>query len=322
MNLPRTTRIIHTSLLLGYLLTGSSAQGQSDLHPYQAVLDTLQLSRVANLDFHPDYGLLIADSREMRVWRIAPDGQSDSIHKPGQGPGEYERLIAVKWGPGGTVYIAGNTRVVVYSNTLEYESWSGQLRPVDVEPTEDGRVYVSVDGGGDGPVVKMDPATETFVHVTEWRNSDEITGLPEFPAASRALLQWDSETDLLYICYLVDAFIEVVRNSTVVNSFILPCEAVERSIEGMQRANKNRTGNVMGSISFPVFTFCITENGNLLVSLGGELIHTTPEGIVLHKAPWPTGYRQFYTGPDGFLFSVNRETMLIESFRLNDLFPY
>lgn len=307
--------------LLGTLLFCSPIHAQQELMPYRAVLDTLQLSRVTDMAFNPEYGLLVADYRELMVWRITPEGRTDFIHAPGQGPGEYEMLNAVAWGPGGTIHIAGNTRVVTYSHLLEYESWIRQLRPLDIEVTEDGRVYVAVRGGGDGPVVMIDPVTDTQVAVTRWRDSREMTGIPDHSGASQALLQWNSETDLLYIGYTVDARFEVVRDSTVIHSFKVPSEAVEKSLSSMQRTNRARQENIIGIVSFSLFSFCFVEDGNLLVSLGGELILATAEGEVLQHTPWPPNLRHYYAAMDGYLFTVNSETMQIECVHLNDLFP-
>ena len=314
----RTVEALLLSLLLAELLPCPATHCQTGLDQYQAVLDTLMLSRIANLDFHPEYGLLIADSRERAIWRISPDGEVARLQALGQGPGEYTGLIAVKWGPGGTICIAGNSRVLVYSHSLEYQGWFGPLMPWDVEVTEDGRLYVALRMGPGGPVAMIDSRTHAQVAVTDWRDSEALMGIPGDRAVSNAVIEWSSEKKLLFICYKVDGWVEVVSGSKVTRTFQIASEAVKRSVSEMRQANRTGKGVV---INIALMSFTLLDDGNLLFSLGGELILATDEGHVLQRAPWPEGYRQFYAGPVGHVFAINSATNRVESILLSDLFP-
>ena len=287
--------------------------------PFRAVLDTLQLSSFADLAFSPEYGILIGDPFELMIWHISPDGRTDFIHAPGQGPGEYRGIRALAWGPGGKIHIAGNSRVVVYSHLLEYESWLRSLTAWDIAVTEDGLVYAATTIHNDGPVVRIDPTTNTRLSVTQWRDSNEIMGIPNNRMASKALLQWNGEKGLLYIGYTADARFEVVHDSDVIRSFILPSETVEKSLS-MMKKEMRKSGSSLAFIE-TMHSFCFVDENTILTSLGDELILATLEGEVIKCVPRPPHFRQIYSGPRDCLIAMNYETMRIELLLLNELFP-
>ncbi|GEM_PF-3429212 len=312
-------------LLIGVIATvciTSSAHGQVDPEMYLERVNRLLLSRIANLDYHPAYGLLIADEGTRTVWRIRTDGRVDSLCRRGQGPGEYEELTAVRWGPEGTIHIAGNSRIVTYTNEFEYLSWIRGIIPWDLEVANERLLFVAARMGEDGPVVMIEPEEESRTAVTEWRDPEPITGKTRDTLVSKAFLDWDPDRELLFICYQIDAGIEVVRGTEVIRRFTVPSETVERLIKEMREENRNLSGNIGGMISIALFSFCLADDGTLLVSVGSELVRVTSAGEVLGRAPWPEGYRQFYAGPAGYVFGIERDTMQLALFPLSDIFGH
>lgn len=320
LGIPRPTALALLPMfmaLFGAASTEVCAQDLSD--EVSAIIDTLVISQLSDLDFDPDSGLLIGDGRELTVWNVQDSRAPSMLHSPGQGPGEYMSIASLEWGPGGTIYVSDRTngRVNTYSSDFTFQDYLRQAGVEDIAVTQDGDVYCATTLDSRGVVILHEDLSEEGVPVDSHPKPESVDGLPNLPMYKRALLQWDEESSELVVGYTIDAYFEIVQGAEVVRSFQIESEYVDENLTAMR---DNKGGPVLNVIS-SLLSFCVVGDGLMLLAVGGEIILSDTHGQVFSRSPKPKDYKLFYAGPNGRVLGVNRMDYSIETFRIADLFP-